>query len=344
MTAPRISIVTACRNEAEHIAGFLDSLVSQDFGGLTWEAILADGESGDGTKEILEEYAARNANLRVIANPARVVSAGLNAAIREARGEFILRMDAHTRYGRDYCRLCVETLERTGADNAGGPARTLARGIWAGAIAAAYHSPFSTGGGRFHDESHEGWVDTVPYGCWRRDIFDRIGLFDEALVRNQDDEFNLRLTRAGGRIWQSPHIVSWYSPRATLRSLFLQYFQYGFWKVAVIRKHRLPGSWRHLVPGGFVIANLVLPGGAALGFSLCSQLWLAMISTYALASGAASFAAAYRRGWSLLPLLPFVFGVYHISYGTGFLAGLASFWPAWRRPFATSPLFTKLSR
>jgi succinoglycan biosynthesis protein ExoA len=197
---PAISIVVACRNEAAHITAFLDSLMAQEMRGAAWEAVIADGMSDDGTFEILTRYAELHPNLRVIRNPGRIVSTGLNAAIRAARGSVILRMDAHTRFASDYCIRCVETLEATGADNVGGPARTEARGLRARAIAAAYHSPFSTGGARFHDVHYEGWVDTVPYGCWRKDTLLRLDLFDEALVRNQDDELNLRLMRAGGKI------------------------------------------------------------------------------------------------------------------------------------------------
>ena len=260
----QVSIIVACRNEGKHIRAFMDSLLTQDMAGLSWEAIIADGMSDDGTHEVLQDYATRCPQLKVIANAARIVSTGLNAAIGAAFGEIIIRMDAHTSYASDYCRQCVETLERTGADNVGGPARTNAVGVRARAVAAAFHSRFSTGGARFHDVSYEGWVDTVPYGCWRKTTLERIGLFDEMLVRNQDDELNLRLSRAGGKIWQSPTIVSWYSPRATLSNLFHQYFQYGFWKVAVIRKHRLPGSWRHGVPVAFILVNLILFSGMAL--------------------------------------------------------------------------------
>ena len=253
----QLTIVVACRNERRHIRELLDSILAQDMGGMTWEAIVADGMSDDGTREILREYSARDPRLCVVDNPRRVVSPGLNAAIRAARGAMIIRMDAHTCYAPDYCRKCVTTLERTGADNAGGPARTRTQGTRARAFAAAYHSRFSTGA-RFHDENYEGWIDTVPYGCWRKETLERLGLFDEHLVRNQDDELNLRLIRAGGKIWQSPDIVSWYSPRATLKALFVQYFQYGFWKAAVIRKHKLPGSWRHLIPVTFVAAHIAL--------------------------------------------------------------------------------------
>ena len=260
MTAPspiQVTIIVACCDEKRHIRDLMESLLAQDMSGMTWEAIIADGMSDDGTREILREYCARHPELRTIDNPRRVVSPGLNAAIREARGAIVIRMDAHTSYAPDYCRRCVAELERTGADNVGGPARTCAQGTRARAFAAAYHSPFSTGA-RFHDENYEGWIDTVPYGCWRKETLARLGLFDETLVRNQDDELNLRLTRAGGKIWQSPAIVSWYSPRTSLTALFLQYFQYGFWKAAVVHKHRLPGSWRHLAPVAFVLAHILL--------------------------------------------------------------------------------------
>lgn len=326
----QVSIVVACRNEMADIHSFLESLAGQETGGLQWEAIIADGMSNDGTREFLEEYCAGQPRVRVISNPGRIVSTGLNAAIREARGEFILRMDMHSVYAPDYVRRCVETLEQTGADNVGGPARTRAEGLRARAIAAAYHSRFSTGGARFHDEGYEGWVDTVPFGCWRRRTLGQIGLFDEALVRNQDDELNLRLVRAGGRIWQNPAIRCWYTPRATLTALFHQYLQYGFWKVAVIRKHRLPGSWRHLVPVTFVTGNLALLAamgtaaatGAERWFTLASIVWLVLAAIYGAGVLAASLIAARQRGWAILPYLPAAFVTFHVSWGLGFAAGL----------------------
>jgi len=346
----QLTIVVACRNESGHIRQFMDSLLAQDMSGMTWEAIIADGISSDGTREILREYAVRHPELRTIDNPRRVVSPGLNAAIRAARGAIVIRMDAHTSYAPDYCRRCVAELERTGADNVGGPARTRTQGTRARAFAAAYRSPFSTGA-RFHDENYEGWIDTVPYGCWRKETLERIGLFDETLVRNQDDELNLRLIRAGGGIWQSPDIVSWYSPRATLTALFLQYFQYGFWKAAVVRKHRLPGSWRHLVPVTFVLAHILLLAACIVTaaadtrqFGMVSRSWLALVLSYAVANVTASVAAARKSGWATLPYLPAVFTVYHFSWGLGFLAGLRWFLPSAAQPITNRSFFTRISR
>jgi succinoglycan biosynthesis protein ExoA len=352
-SAISVSIVVACRNEMGHIRTFLDSVLRQQFTGQKWEVIVADGMSDDGTRDILTEYAARHSVVRVIDNPGKIVSTGLNAAIEAARGEVILRMDAHTNYASDYCLLCLETLESTGADNVGGPARTKPSGKLGRAVAAAYHSRFCTGA-RFHDVNYEGYVETVTYGCWRKSTFDRIGMFDETLVRNQDDELNLRLVRSGGTIWQNPRIRSWYSPRTTLAGVFRQYFQYGFWKVAVIRKHRIPGSWRHAVPVLFTVANLALLGGllvsilagSALWSSAFGAAWASVLLCYGTATLLASAAAATSKGWDLFPYLPAVFATYHFSWGLGFLVGIFRLLPRRERSLHLTPdsAFTKLSR
>lgn len=347
----QLSVVVACRNESEHIRVLLDSIVQQDLIGISWEAVIADGMSTDDTRSIIEDYAALHPQIRLVDNPGQIVSTGLNRAIREATGSVILRMDAHTSYAPDYCRRCLEVLSRTGADNVGGPARTKATTVRARAIAAAYHSRFSTGGARFHNSDYSGWVDTVPYGCWHKSTVERIGLFDETLVRNQDDELNLRLVRSGGKIWQDPSIVSWYSTRGTLSRLFRQYFQYGYWKVAVIRKHRLPASWRHLVPAFFVLGVAGLLANLGLAAILNSPAWFAassigcmsIVLLYGLLNVAASCLIAAKAGWSILPFLPLVFLTYHVSYGLGFLCGLR--WTIYGPVISARPsVFTSLSR
>ena len=249
-------------------------------------------------------------------------------------------MDAHTEYASDYVKQCVLILETTGADNVGGPARTKSDGYMQEAIAAAYHSPFSVGGARFHNVDYEGAVDTVTYGCWRREIFDRIGFFDESLVRNQDDEFNLRLKRAGGQIWQSPRIQSWYKPRSSLRSLFWQYAQYGYWKVRVIQKHRIPASVRHLVPAGFLLLLVALP---MLSFysALAFRAWFALIGAYLAFIVLASLRTANEKGWKLLPVVPLAFACFHFGYGFGFLRGVWDFILLRRQPGAA---FSSLTR
>jgi succinoglycan biosynthesis protein ExoA len=324
MVTPMVSVVVPCRNEKDHIHACLRSILAQELSPEGFEIIVADGMSDDGTRDILEQLAAEDPRLRVIDNPGRIVSTGLNTAIQVARGAVIIRMDAHTEYAADYIRQCVAVLRETGADNVGGPARTKCTGYLQSAICAAYHSPFAVGGARFHQIEYEGEVDTVTYGCWPRKVFDQIGFFDEELIRNQDDEFNLRLKRSGGKIWQSPRIMSWYKPRSSLRSLFRQYMQYGYWKVRVIQKHRMPASARHLVPGSFVLSLMVLPL-ISLWWPLAAWAWLGLIGVYSVSNSAVSMLIAARQQWNLLPLLPLVFACYHFSYGYGFLRGVWDF-------------------
>jgi glycosyltransferase involved in cell wall biosynthesis len=308
----RVSVIVPCRNERRHIDAFLAGLLARKTDGFDWDVWIADGMSDDGTRE---RVAGRDPKIHLIDNPKRSAAAALNAALAQSSGEIVVRMDVHTVYAEDYLAQCVATLQRTGADNVGGP--WIARGdsYVSRAIAAAFQSRFSAGGARSHDPSYEGEVDSVYLGCWWRASFDRVGLFDEGLVRNQDDEWNLRLIRAGGRVWQSPRIRSWYSVRPSLRALAKQYFDYGFWKVAVIRKHGKPASWRHLAPGLFLLLNVVLA-------VMMPRVLLFIDLPYALLSLIFSVTAAAGAGWELLPILPVVFAVYHFAYGTGFLWGL----------------------
>jgi hypothetical protein len=233
-------------------------------------------------------------------------------------------MDAHTIYATDYVRQCLAVMSETGADNVGGPMQTTARRFMERAIRAAFHSTFAVGGARSHQVGYEGYVDTVIYGCWKKEVFERIGYFDEELVRNQDDEHNLRLARAGGRIYQSTRIRSWYHVRGSLKTLFRQYMQYGYWKVLVVRKHQMPASWRHLVPGTFVACLCLF---AALGLFWFPALWVAigLAVLYVAATLAAAAVIATRTNWTLLPILPVVVSCFHLGYGYGFLRGILDF-------------------
>jgi len=349
----KISVLVPCRNERGSIRKFLDSLQIQDIE-PDWqlEILVADGLSDDGTREALRQFSEGTRTVRIIDNPGRIVSTGLNAAIGAATGEIIIRMDVHTTYARDYIRQCVRALRESSADNVGGPWVAEGRGLVGKAIAAAFRSPFCSGGGKAHDPNYEGEVDTVYLGCWDRSVFDRVGLFDAGLVRNQDDEFNFRLRRAGGRIWQSPRIKSSYTPRGSIAALFRQYAQYGFWKVAVIRKHRALASWRHAVPGLFVGAILTSPAliAAATAFGLptvataIGAAAVAGLSVYFLACVAATLPFARSLEPLSLAILPGVIVVYHVAYGLGFLCGILK--PAGRESGAAAPtrFFTALTR
>lgn len=351
----RISVIIPCRNEEGHIRQFLDSLRNQALEpGDEVEVLVADGLSDDGTREALRLYSEAHPAVRVIDNPGRIVSTGLNAAIAASTGDVIIRMDAHTVYATNYIRECVKTLQQSGADNVGGPwvANPSGAGPIGKAIAAAFRSRFCAGGGKAHDPGYEGEVDTVYLGCWPRSVFERVGLFDPDLVRNQDDEFNFRLRRSGGRIWQSPRIRSTYSPRASIRSLFRQYLQYGFWKVAVIRKHGAIASWRHLAPALFVgslltapvlIAMLSLIGWPAAAAFVAGAFALEL-GIYLIAAIAAALPFARSLGTRGFLAMPVIIAVYHIAYGLGFLIGVGTqirFGPG--RP-ARGQLFTALTR
>ena len=323
-TSPLVSVILPCRNESGYIEDCLQSILNQELPNAELEILAADGVSTDGTREYLQRFSAENPRVRLLNNPGRIVSTGLNAALREARGEVIVRMDAHTVYAPDYIQQCLSVLRETGADNVGGPMRTTAASYKERAIRAVFHSPFAVGGARSHNPDYEGYADTVIYGCWKKSVFDRVGNFDEELVRNQDDEHNLRIVRSGGKVYQSPRIRSWYHVRDSFRTLWKQYMQYGYWKVLVIRKHHIPASIRHVVPAAFVatLGSLLLLGwfwrpalGAAAGLA----------GVYFLAVLVASLVTAWRSEKKLLPVLPIVFCCFHLGYGYGFLRGFLDF-------------------
>lgn len=319
MTRRLVSVVVPCRNEAGYIDDFLAAVAAQQLPAvLALEIVVADGDSDDGTRPRLDAFAAADPRLRVIDNPARITSAALNRAVAAAAGEVIVRMDVHTTYAPDYVAQCVRVLDDTGATCVGGAWRPIGRGWPQAAIARAFESRFGSGGAASRRAGHDGPVDTVYLGCWRRADLLALGGFDEALVRNQDDELALRIVRSGGQVWQSPAIRSWYAPRASFQALFRQFFQYGYWKVAVIRKHRLPASPRHLVPFLLVAVLAVL--------FLASLVWppaaLPLLVLMLLYGGAAlQQAARLAQPWPDLRETLGIAGAFvcmHFGYGLGF--------------------------
>jgi succinoglycan biosynthesis protein ExoA len=338
--APAVSIIVPCRNEKEYIESSLRSILAQQPvpGGV--EIIVADGMSDDGTRDILRQLTEEDSRLKIVDNPQRIIPVGLNSAIKAARGDIIIRMDAHTSYATDYIQQCVSVLKEKGADNVGGPWIARGKGLIGRAIGVAFQSLFGVGSARGRNPTYEGHVDTVYLGCWRREVFDRIGLFDEQMVRSEDDELSLRLTRAGGKIWQSPKIKSCYAPRGSLGALFKQCVADGYWKVRVIQKHKIPASIRHLIPGCFVFSLIFL--ALASPWSLFALwAWTALAGLYLLFNLGVSALTAARVDWRLLPLLPVVFGCYHFGYGYGFLRGLMDFIILRREP---AHAYTKLTR
>jgi succinoglycan biosynthesis protein ExoA len=260
--------------------------------------------------------------VKVLDNPARWVSAGLNACIREATGDLIVRVDCHSGYPPDYLRQCARVAEETGADNVGGIFVPRGETGVERAVGAAMDSPF--GGIHWTRHGSEGRhdVDTVPYGAFRPRAFELAGLFDETLVRNQDDEFNLRLRRAGGRIVLDPSIRIFYTPRGSFRRLFRQYFEYGLWKPAVMRKHGSVVSVRSLAPILFLVSLVVLAVLAP--FSHFDLVLLETeVTLYVL--GALVFGVlairAKRERLRILPRVLVAFVTFHVAYGLGMAIG-----------------------
>jgi glycosyltransferase involved in cell wall biosynthesis len=317
-----VTVVMPVRNEVAFIERSLSSLLVQDYPMSQVEILVVDGMSEDGTRQTVEGFTRRFHFIRLLDNPGRIVPTALNIAIRAARGQWLIRLDAHSIYPPDYVRLCVETARRTGADNVGGVFITLPRDESRQAllVQAITTSRFGVGNAEYRLDVREGPADTVPYGCFRREIFTEIGLFDERLVRNQDYEFNRRLTRAGKRIWLNPAIQVKYYNQATLRGLLIQAFGTGKWN---------PWTWfvapcafapRHVVPGLFVLGLL-----GVLGFTfLVPRGWLALVTIftpYLVLALLASFQQSRRYGLGILLFLPPLFLVYHTSYGLGTLWG-----------------------
>ena len=337
---PLVSIIFPIRNEATYINRDLRAIAEQDYSGPT-ETLISDGMSTDETRQIVQDFSNFHPQMQigVLDNPRKIVPTGLNIALRQAKGEIIIRVDGHTIIDTDYVRQCVEALQRTHADDVGGRMNAIGVTSFGKAVALATSTPFGVGGGRFHTSNKEEWVDTVYMGAWPRRVFEKIGLFDEELVRDQDDEFNYRLLEHAGKILLCPEIRSEYTVRGTPKALWKQYYQYGFWKVRVLQKHPRQMSLRQFVPPTFVLA---LFASVLFAFSPgLRPLSIVVPLLYLVANLLASLFTASRRGWQYLPLLAFVFASLHLSYGLGFLAGLFKFWNRWGDKTGKVPVWTR---
>ncbi len=318
----RISVLAPMFNKVEQVDDLIADLAAQDWQGEL-ELLVADGRSTDGSAERLLAAAERHGvAARVLDNPERWVSHALNRCIREATGDLLVRVDCHSRYPADYLRRCAIAAEETGAENVGGVQVSTGRTPMERAVAAAVDTAFGGIGWTRKPPGGRVEVDTVPFGAFRPKAFRMAGLFDESLVRNQDDEFNLRLRRAGGRIVLDPAIRVYYRPRGTFRRLFRQYYEYGRWKAPVMRKHRRATSARSLVPGAFVLAlvSLVL---LSMWHPRATALLALKIGAYTALAVGFGVLCLYRRqeSWWLLPRVVAVFPTVHVAHGLGMLAG-----------------------
>src|SRR3990170_1642748 len=315
---PFVSVIVPMRNEERYIGECLSSLAGQDYPHDRFEVLVVDGGSKDGSRDVVDPFLRNGAvEVRLLENPHRTTARGLNVGIAEARGEVIARIDAHAAPHTSFLSECVAALRASGADAVGGPIESVGRGLVGEAIALAMSFPFGIGNAAFRYSEREQYTDTVAFPAYRRDVFERVGLFED-IPSGEDDEFHLRLGERGGRLLLTPRIGSVYYPRSSLAGLAGQYLGYGRAKARVLSLH--PGSTRvrQLAPPAFVGA-LGLTGLLALLRGPFARPFLVVAGAYALASLVASLVLARRSGWRYLPLLPLVFACLHVSYGLGFL-------------------------
>lgn len=349
---PFLSVILPIRNEGEVIARTLDAVLAQDYPAELLEVLVADGRSDDETREIISEYSRRDARVKLVDNPEKIMAAGFNAALKEARGDAIVMLGGHTQIAPGFLREGARVLAEGRADCVGGPIETVAQTPEARAIALAMSSRFGVGGVAFRTGAdEESYVDTVAFGAYTRDIIERAGPLDAELVRNQDDEYNYRLRKLGARILLTPKIRARYSSRATLRALWKQYFGYGFWKVRVTQKHPRQMKPRHFAPPLFAalwVAMIALaPFSKKMrrvlaGFALLYSAAIVAASAVALRAAReedaqAKPAAVFADETPAPPInaktalhLPPAFAILHFSYGLGFLVGLIKFARRWR--------------
>ncbi|HEX7338119.1 MAG TPA: glycosyltransferase family 2 protein [Gemmatimonadales bacterium] len=321
---PRVSIVIPCRNEEAYIGACLDSILASDYPRDRLEVLVADGQSTDGTRRLLIAYAAQHPSIILLDNPAGTTPAALNRAIRAATGDIVVRMDAHVLYPADYVRRLVEGLEESGADNVGGVLETVPSEDTpqARAIAIGLSHPFGVGNSYFRTgvgERRE--VDTVPFGCYRRTVFDRVGFFDEELVRNQDDEFNFRLIRRGGRVLLLPGVSCRYFARRSLPQLARMFYQYGYFKPLVARKVGRVMTVRQLIPA-MLVASLAVTAALGLWLPAAATAFILIAMMYAGAVLTCCASTSRTEGLGCALALAAVFPTLHFSYGAGFLRGI----------------------
>ncbi len=331
---PFVSIVMPVRNEADFIVRSLSAVLHQDYPHDRLEVLIADGMSSDTTRALIAEQFAAVPDIAgcVIDNPGHIVPTGLNAALPHAKGSIIVRVDGHCEIAPDYVSRCVEWLTRAGdrCGCVGGVIETIGDSPLSRTVALAMSSRFGVGDSTFRTGTdHPTEVDTVAFPAFRRSALDAAGLFDEELVRNQDDEYSYRLRALGYTILLVPDIHAVYYSRSSFRKLWWQYYQYGFWKVRVMQKHPAQMRPRQFIPPAFVA---VLIGGALLmPFSrVIRALWLAVIGLYALATFGVSARMAAQHGREHLGRLPLAFFLLHAGYGAGFWVGLIKFAGRWR--------------
>lgn len=331
-TPPFVTVVIPCLNEEWHIRRCLDSIIANDYPADRLELLVVDGMSKDKTRAYLRPYSERYPFIKVLDNHKTLRGAALNIGIRNAKGEIIAAMDGHSLYERSYISKCVEYLERYNADNVGGRWLVLPResSLFGKAAASSLAHIFGVGNAHYRLSKFREprWVDTVPFGCFRKSLFDKVGLFDENFSRTEDIEFNYRLRRSGHKILLVPDIVIYYYARSTLRGFCEHNFKNGLEVGCFLKIRRKIYSIRHIVPLLFVSSILITSIASGISFlfgsSLLSFLSLfSILALYFIANLLSSIQLSIRaKDVRLFFLMPMIFIMLHLSYGAGSLVGL----------------------
>ena len=320
MSQPTVSVVMPVYNESKYIDKCISSLLLQDYPIDDMEWIFVDGQSTDNTVEIIRTYIEKYPNLiRVLNNPHKIVPYAMNIGIADSKGKYIVRLDAHAEYAEDYISRCVHYLAEGKAENVGGIAETKANGFMGNCIAKMLSSRFGVGNSEFRTNGKEGYVDTVPFGAFQRDVFSKFGGYDERLVRNQDNEMNYRIRKNGGRIFMASDIHLSYYCRDSISGICNMAVKNGMWNVITMKL--CPGAMgiRHFVPMAFVLSII---GLGLLGF-LSNIFWILLLAELVLYLSLAFLFAFKEKGSVKEKLMVWVlFPLFHIAYGFGSMKGL----------------------
>jgi succinoglycan biosynthesis protein ExoA len=330
---PLVSVILPIRNEAEHIEACLERLLEQDYPLHLLEILVVDGGSEDGTREAVMRVRERHpdADVRLLDNPMRTVPPALNIGIQASRGEVIVRMDGHTIPSTGYVSACIAALALSGAANVGGIVVAEGATPFGQAVALATQHPLGAGDAKHRVGGDAGDVDTVPFGAFRREVFERVGLFDESMVRNQDAELNIRIRNAGERIYFDPVIRFSYVPRGSPRALASQYLQYGWWKVETLRRHPRSLRWRQLLPPAF-LSGMLVTCLAAPWWTPAAVALTVGTTVYLLAVGAV--ASRISRPPAGIGQIAMAFAIVHFTWALGFLLNVLTIG---RYPYRAGP-------
>jgi succinoglycan biosynthesis protein ExoA len=321
-----VSVIVPCYNEEKTISHLLDAIYAQTYPRNELEVVIADGLSSDRTRRVIEAYQLEHPDLaiRIIDNEKRAIPSGLNRGIEASSGRYIVRMDAHSCPEQNYIQRCIDGLDRGAGDNVGG--------IWlirpgdnswlAKSIAMAASHPLGAGDARYRIGGKAQEVDTVPFGAYKKELFTKVGMFDETLLTNEDYELNTRIRQSGGRIWMDPGISSVYYARPTIRELGKQYLRYGYWKAQMVRRYPTTLRWRQIIPPLFVLAIVTL---GLLSFILIPARWLLgtmlIVYTIVVLFAGLQMSFKYRNISAALGFFIAILTI-HLCWGASFIWGI----------------------